>query len=108
MNRCKKSAHYAFDVALDAGDLSRKIYGRVAFESERPCQTIGRIQITVPVHYAVAHKFCVLQPRDHPEHAALFPKFEICLEPHNVVKRPFRIILPQLNHCKRPFPKARV
>ena len=51
---------------------------------------------------AETRELCLLESRDHAEHAHLFAMFELGLEADHVPQRAERIVLTELHHGVRP------
>ena len=71
------------------------------FQAQLGAKHPGRIQKSVAVHHAVAHKLRIFQPGDHAEHPLLLTPFEVCLEAHDVIQGALLIFCAQLHICPR-------
>ena len=90
--RCRR-----LHIALDARHLPRKEKPVICLKLEGWTQMTRCVHECIPVHHAVAQKLRAREPRNHPEHALLLRPLEPCLEADDVVDRPLRIVLPQLD-----------
>ena len=60
------------------------------------------------MHYAVTQEFRMRESRYHPEYAALFRPFKARLESDDIVNRPLRIVLSELNDGIRTLSRLRM
>ena len=89
-----------FHVALHPGDLPRQKEPGVLEKIEVGGQNTRGADEGVAVDGAQADEFGLLQARDEPEDPFLLPVLQLGLKAHQVVKRPFPVFGPELDHRK--------
>ena len=60
------------------------------------------------MHDPIPNKLSMFKARNHAKYAALLSKFEVRLEPNDIIKRTCRVILPKLHHGKRSKACSRI
>src|SRR5690606_28306726 len=86
-----------FDVAFDAGDLSREEQMRIRFSGKRFVQYLGRVDESVAVDLSELEKLGVLQSGDQPQHAGLLAVPQVVLESDEPVGVRHQVFLAQLH-----------
>ena len=89
-----------FHVALHPGDLPRQKDLGVVQKIEVGRQNTRRVDEGVAVDGAQAHELGLLQARDQAKDPLLGPVLQLGLKAHQVVKRPFPVFGPKLDHRK--------
>ena len=97
-----QSGHKARSGGLDVPLHTRHLPGKKeigpAAQSVGGLKDLGRIEVSVPMHYAIAHEFRRLKAGNHTKDSLLLGEAEMGLEAHQVVHGPRLIFPAELNH----------
>ena len=95
---CNESRACRFDISFNARHLSCKVYSLLSrvYQAIALVKTVGRVEVGVAVHHAVAQELRVLKSGDHSEYSSLLGEGQVSLEADEVIHTSLSVFFSEL------------